>query len=97
MASCVAYAGSEGHATVHTCFCNSCFDLMQQCDALQGCREILKCELDSGCTDSTSCYLLPGAPCASVIDAWGTGSVATALTQYITACGSAATPACPPM
>jgi hypothetical protein len=93
-ASCKTY-NDEGHNAAHSCMCDNCFTLMQQCDALPGCREILKCQWDAGCTDSTTCYLAPGAPCAAPIDAWGTGSVSTALTQYLTTCGAKATPPCP--
>jgi hypothetical protein len=94
-ASCKTATVTEGHKAVHDCYCDSCFSLVQQCDALPGCQAILKCELDSGCTDSNSCYLLPGAPCYTVISSWGTGSVATALTQFLQTCSAAATPACP--
>jgi hypothetical protein len=93
-AGCKAY-NDEGHNAAHSCLCDNCFKLMQQCDALPGCREILKCQFDAGCTNSTSCYLAPGAPCSTVIDAWGTGSVSTALTQYLTTCGAAASTPCP--
>jgi hypothetical protein len=70
---------------------------MQQCDALAGCQAIWKCSADSGCTDSNTCYLNPGAPCVTVINEWGTGSVHTALEQMLGVCGQAATPACPTM
>jgi hypothetical protein len=93
-AGCMAF-NNQGHPAVHNCFCAGCFELMQQCDALPGCQQILKCELDAGCTDSNSCYLLPGAPCYSVINSWGTGSVMTALTSYLQTCGQGLTPACP--
>jgi hypothetical protein len=79
---------SQGHATLHNCQCDSCFDLIQQCDALKSCREIHKCRMDSGCTDSNSCYLLPGSPCTTVINQWGSGGVATALVTMLGTCGT---------
>ncbi len=96
-AGCIAFtsAGATAHQAEHTCLCNSCFSLMQQCDSIPGCQAIWKCAADSGCTDSNTCYLNPGAPCSTVIDQWGTGSVATALEQMVGVCGQAATPACP--
>ena len=94
-AGCKAY-DPYGHKAVHDCYCDNCGDLMAQCDALPGCQQILKCELDSGCTSPTACYLTPiNPPCATVINEWGTGSVATALTQYLQQCGQKAMPACP--
>jgi hypothetical protein len=93
VAGCIAF-DKTGHTAAHTCFCQNCFTLQQQCDALPGCREIQKCELDIGCTNAQSCYL-GGGPCVAPIDNWGTGSVNTALTQMIAACGQAASPACP--
>src|ERR1700753_3374794 len=47
------------HADERSCLCDNCFMLHQQCDALQGCQEIMQCILDIGCTDSNSCYLGP--------------------------------------
>ncbi|MGH7271634.1 MAG: hypothetical protein ACREJ3_14480 [Polyangiaceae bacterium] len=90
VAGCQAY-DSQGHPNVHNCLCaaSACFPLLEQCDALPGCKAILKCELDSGCTDANSCFLYPGAPCATVITNYGVGSVATDLTQLLTACGTA--------
>lgn len=84
-ASCLMYA-DQGHPMVHNCFCNSCFDLMQQCDALEGCKEILKCELDSNCGDPSTCYF--GA-CTTVIDKWNNTSTATFLTYLLKQCGTA--------
>jgi hypothetical protein len=83
-----------GHTAARACLCKNCFTLQQQCDALPGCREIQKCGLDSGCTDANSCYLLNGA-CVTPINNWGTGSVATALSQLLDSCGQAANPICP--
>jgi hypothetical protein len=83
-----------GHTAARACLCQNCFSLQQQCDALPGCREIQKCGLDSGCTDANSCYLVNGA-CVTPINNWGTGSVATALSQLLDLCGQSASPACP--
>jgi hypothetical protein len=90
-------ANAQGHTAMHNCLCMNCFSLMQQCDALPGCQAIWKCGADSGCNSPNACYLLPGAPCVTVIDEWGTGSVDTALTQALETCGAAASPACPTM
>ncbi len=88
MAGCHAY-DAQGHKGPHDCLCDNCFTLQQQCDALQGCKAIQKCGEDSGCTDPNSCYLIPGAPCTTIIDQWGNGSVSTALVQLIETCGQA--------
>jgi hypothetical protein len=96
-AGCMAFtsAGVTAHPAAHSCLCTSCFTLMQQCDALPGCQAIWKCSADSGCSNSMTCYLNPGAPCQTVIDQWGTGGVSTALEQMLGVCGAAASPACP--
>jgi hypothetical protein len=78
---------SQGHTAAQQCLCKNCFSLEQQCDSLPGCRAIHKCELDSGCTNANTCYF--AGACSSVIDLWGTGSVATALTTAIGTCGMA--------
>jgi hypothetical protein len=82
------------HTAARACLCQNCFTLQQQCDALPGCREIQKCGFDKGCTDANSCYLIQGL-CVTPINNWGTGSVATALSQLVDTCGQAASPACP--
>ena len=92
-AECKAF-GNSGHTAAHSCLCDACFSVQQQCDALPGCQEIQKCGFDTGCTDANSCYLV-GGKCVTPINNWGTGSVATALSQALEACGSAAKPACP--
>ncbi len=91
-ADCAMY-DSQGHAAAHTCLCNQCFVLQQQCDALPGCRAIQKCGWDVGCTDANSCYY-PNPKCpgtsvglGDIIDAQGTGRVATALSSDLLACG----------
>jgi hypothetical protein len=94
-AGCMAYKRTAtGHAAAFNCLCQNCFTLQQQCDALPGCQEIQKCGLDTGCTDANSCYLVQGK-CVTPINNWGTGSVSTALSQMLEACGKAANPACP--
>lgn len=94
VAGCMAFA-DQGHKAQHDCLCQSCFTLMQQCDAAPGCQAIWKCSADANCTNANSCYLLPGAPCVIVINQYGTGSVSTGLEQALGACGMAASPACP--
>lgn len=92
-AGCKAF-DSQGHQAVHDCLCTNCFNKMQQCDALTGCRAIIKCAWDSGCDPSasissaTSCYPLTAAGgCKTPIDQYGTGSVSTALSQQVGLCG----------
>jgi hypothetical protein len=75
---------AQGHTSVHNCYCDSCFSAMQQCDSLPGCRAILKCELDKGCTDPTSCYF---TACGTIIDKWANTSTASFLTYLLEQCG----------
>jgi hypothetical protein len=86
------------HAPERDCLCDNCFDLQRQCDALVGCQEIMHCVLEIGCTDANSCYLGPpkkpgvdpeGKGCIEVIDRWGNGGVATALSNIIGDCTKA--------
>lgn len=77
---------SEAKAAQRECFCDKCFDLMRQCDALPGCSEIRRCAWQSGCKTPIACYLLPGAPCREVIDRWGNGSVSAALQTELGEC-----------
>ena len=56
----------------------------QQCDALQGCRETMKCGLDNNCTDPTTCYF---ASCTTVINKWANTSAATFLSAKLESCG----------
>jgi hypothetical protein len=66
------------------CMCNKCLAAIQECDALQGCREIRECSQASGCDSEISCYLFPGAPCVDVIDKWGNASVSVTVSlEYI--------------
>ena len=99
VAGCMAYTDPGGfvaaHKARHDCLCQSCFTLMQQCDAQPGCQAVVKCEADSGCTDSNSCYLLPGAMCVIPINQWGVGGVEVGLSQNLGTCGTSASPACP--
>jgi hypothetical protein len=83
---CLAY-DAQGHKASHDCLCQKCFTLLQQCDSLTACRAVLKCAEDSGCTNATSCYLGPGAPCITVINNAGTGSVSTGLEENLGTCG----------
>jgi hypothetical protein len=104
-AGCKAF-DPQGHKAAHDCTCDKCFALTQQCDAVQGCREILKCFEDSSCVTNKSicivaqaampglacnasltCYLAPNAPCTTVIDKWGNGSVPTGLASDLALCG----------
>jgi hypothetical protein len=78
---------SQGHPNAHNCLCDNCFTMLQQCDALVGCRAILKCAEDSGCTTANSCYLATNAPCQTVINNYGTGSVSTGLESDLGTCG----------
>lgn len=87
VAGCMQYQDNVGHTDVHNCYCNSCFDTIQQCDALEGCKEILKCELDSGCTDADSCYFTSG--CGTVIDKWNNTSLAAFITSQLETCVTA--------
>lgn len=91
VAACQAFVeadeGLEGdHSARRDCFCEECFDLMRQCDALPGCSEMRRCAWESGCRTPQSCYLLPGAPCRDVIDRWGNGSVSAALNTELGMC-----------
>lgn len=89
-ASCKTYT-SEYPTTkpaARACLCDKCFKLQQQCDALKGCQEELKCVLDSGCTDINSCYINDG-PCRDVVDKWGNTSVASTLVEFLGECGVA--------
>jgi hypothetical protein len=89
-ASCKTYTSDfpATNAAARPCMCDKCFAYQQQCDALKGCREELKCVLDSGCTDITSCYINDG-PCRDVVDKWGNTSVASTLVEFLGACSVA--------
>jgi hypothetical protein len=75
---------------VTSCRCNACLDSMEECEAVPGCIEIMTCSNQTGCLDEFSCYLLPGAKCAPVIDQWGNSSLATAIALDIMACSKTA-------
>jgi len=85
-AACNAY--DTRYPTLRSCICSNCMNLIHQCDALAGCKEIFQCALDKGCRTPNACYLAPtdGTGCIAQIDKWGTGSVSTALTQELGAC-----------
>jgi hypothetical protein len=84
-AGCMAFA-NQGHPAVHNCLCTKCFTLIQECDSLPNCQAIVKCAWDTGCTNSTACYLSPVATCVTPINNAGTGSVATGLSNSIQTC-----------
>lgn len=90
-AACKTFDSAVGHATARACLCDSCFELQQQCDALQGCQAIQKCGFDTGCKGTDGCYY--SGTCAQPIDNAGTGSVSTALAGGLETCG--ATNMCP--
>jgi len=72
---------------IHDCMCDKCFDVQQQCDALEGCREIAQCGIEIGCTDAYSCYLTPAdAKCVPIIDKWGNTGLAAAVSLALSAC-----------
>jgi hypothetical protein len=61
VAGCKA-ANPLGHKATHDCACDKCFSLVQQCDGLEGCKEITKCGEDTGCFGNTSlCVLIQAA------------------------------------
>jgi hypothetical protein len=68
------------------CMCNQCLELMQECDVLPGCVEIVACAMESGCRDEFFCYLIPGAPCTETIDRWGNATLATAVSVALLDC-----------
>lgn len=86
-ADCLKY-NDEGQPALHSCFCNSCYSLMQQCDSLQGCREILKCALTNlmACQDPSNCYF---TACTTVIDKWANTSTDSFLPFELVTCGNA--------
>jgi hypothetical protein len=86
-ADCLKY-NDEGQPGLHSCYCNQCFSLMQQCDSLEGCREILKCALAnlSACQDPSTCYF---TACTTVIDKWANTSTNSFLPFELLTCGNA--------
>jgi hypothetical protein len=80
-------AAGSGFPATRACGCDHCLELMHQCDALQGCIEILDCILTANCTDPNSCYLSKksGDPtgCVDVIDKWGNTGDAVAIANTI--------------
>ncbi|MET0285460.1 MAG: hypothetical protein ABW352_13350 [Polyangiales bacterium] len=73
---------------ITSCRCNSCFEAMQECEAVPGCQEIVACSNRTGCREEFSCYLIPGAQCVQTIDQWGNSSLATAIALEIMACST---------
>jgi hypothetical protein len=74
----------RGHQAVHDCYCDKCFSLIQECDALVSCQAITKCFWDAGCTDSNSCYF--SGTCSAPVDKYGTHSVGTYLANALGTC-----------
>ena len=85
---CKAFAADEdGDDSESTrCRCDACLEVMQECHALQGCREIVAFSNESSCSGAFACYLLPGAPCTEVIDRWGNASLAAAISLELMDC-----------
>jgi hypothetical protein len=103
-AACKAFVPEEGpdpYQEYRACACDTCIELMHQCDALQSCREIRQCGLDKGCADPNACYLAPrpgprdpeGKGCVEVIDKWGNIGLGTYLSRKLGECTAAAS--CP--
>jgi hypothetical protein len=88
--ACIANAAKKRQDTsaVTICRCNSCMELMQECEAVTGCTDIIACVNRSGCRDEFSCYLFPGAPCTATIDQWGNSSLATVIALDIMKCST---------
>ncbi len=84
-AGCLAWGeANDDVGDSRTCMCNNCLETIQECDALQGCREIRECSTRTGCDSEYSCYLLPTAQCVDVIDRWGNASVSVTVSlEYI--------------
>jgi hypothetical protein len=84
---CKAYIAEHSGATDRTdCLCDSCLEVMQECEVLPGCVEIRQCAEMSGCNSDITCYLAPGAPCTEVIDQWGNASLATTVSLDVLNC-----------
>jgi hypothetical protein len=74
-------------STRSSCLCENCLEIMQECDALPGCPEIRACAWRTGCKTEWDCYLTPGPKsCAEVIDRYGNGSVAVAVSIELLDC-----------
>jgi hypothetical protein len=86
--ACVDHAKKERKDTseMTACMCEKCLELMQECDVLPGCVEIIQCSRRSNCTNEYTCYLFPGAPCTETVDRWGNASVATAVSLQLMEC-----------
>jgi hypothetical protein len=85
-AQCMNYA-DEGHPAIHNCYCQNCFNLIQQCDALPGCKEILQCAFANpkACQTASNCYF---TACSTVIDKWANTSLASFLTSELETCAT---------
>jgi hypothetical protein len=91
IATCQAFTSPETPANsqpYRDCVCTNCLDLVHQCDALVGCREILACGARVGCADTTSCYIAPanGTGCQAEIDKWGNSGFAAYLAATLQTC-----------
>jgi hypothetical protein len=69
-----------------SCMCESCLEVMQECDALEGCVEIRRCGYETGCRGAFECYLVPPSPCAEVIDRWGNATIAAERSLAVSDC-----------
>ena len=89
-AGCVAVNAKNRQDTseITSCRCSACFQAMQECEAVPGCPEIMACSNRTKCQDEFSCYLLPGAQCAPVIDLWGNSSLAVTISLELMACST---------
>jgi hypothetical protein len=79
-------AFSDTYPDERGCMCDNCFDLMQQCDALQGCQEMFECQLEQQCVDENDCYF--GGKCTEIYDRWGNTGASTALSRLIGTCAN---------
>ncbi len=83
-------------ANVRDCECDNCLQLVHQCDALQGCREMRQCTQDVGCSDPYTCYLTPTttpahpAGCTPIFDKWGNTGLSTYLVNSLNTCATGA-------
>lgn len=90
VAGCKAFDAE--YPEIHDCTCDKCFDLQQQCDALDGCIEIAECAISIGCKDAYSCYLAPSPAvpdsrkCIPIVDKWGNTGLASAVSLALAAC-----------
>jgi hypothetical protein len=77
-------AFSDRDPDIRSCACDSCFELMRQCDALEGCREMFQCMIEQECVDVNDCYF--GGKCTEIIDRWGNTGASTAISRRLGTC-----------